>query len=252
MRSKKLVIAWSKPIWANTSSNCAANVPAILSLPPRTCAATKSANSSTRKLGIPYTEDIPTLTNTARKVLREVFLSADVGVSGVNFGVAETGTLTIVTNEGNGRMVTTLPPVHIAVMGMERLVPSLDDLALMLSLLPRSATGQKISVYTQLIQRPQPDQQRHIIIVDNGRSRLRNSQLSEILYCIRCGSCLNACPVFREIGGHAYLGADGSIAPYPGPIGSVVSPGLLGEELRPIGAGFVPVRGLQGCLSGGH
>ena len=182
------------------------------------------------KLGIPYTEDIPTLTNTARKVLREAFLTADVGVSGVNFGVAETGTLTLVTNEGNGRMVTTLPPVHIAVMGMERLLRNLDDLALMLSLLPRSATTQKISVYTQLIHSPESNQQKHLILVDNGRSRLLNSHLQEILYCIRCGSCLNACPVFREIGGHAYLGADGSIAPYPGPIGSVVSPGLLGEN----------------------
>ena len=152
------------------------------------------------------------------------------GVSGVNFGVAETGTLTIVTNEGNGRMVTTLPPVHIAVMGMERLLRNLDDLALMLSLLPRSATTQKISVYTQLIHSPEKDQQKHLILVDNGRSRLLNSHLQEILYCIRCGSCLNACPVFREIGGHGYLGADGSIAPYPGPIGSVVSPGLLGEN----------------------
>ncbi len=182
------------------------------------------------KLGIPYTEDIPTLTDTARKVLREVFLNADVGVSGVNFGVAETGTLSIVTNEGNGRMVTTLPPIHIAVMGMERLVRNLDDLALMLSLLPRSATTQKISVYTQLIHSPEKNQQKHLILVDNGRSRLLNSHLQEILYCIRCGACLNACPVFREIGGHAYLGADGEIAPYPGPIGSVVSPGLLGKN----------------------
>ena len=182
------------------------------------------------KLGIPYTEDIPTLTDTARKELREVFLNADVGVSGVNFGVAETGTLTLVTNEGNGRMVTTLPPVHIAVMGMERLLRNLDDLALMLSLLPRSATTQKISVYTQLIHSPENDQQKHLILVDNGRSRLQKSHLQEILYCIRCGSCLNACPVFREIGGHGYLGTDGSIAPYPGPIGSVVSPGLLGEN----------------------
>jgi L-lactate dehydrogenase complex protein LldF len=182
------------------------------------------------KLGIPYTEDIPTLTDTARKVLREVFLTADVGVSGVNFGVADTGTLTIVTNEGNGRMVTTLPPMHIAVMGMERLVRNLDDLALMLSLLPRSATTQKISVYTQLIHSPENEQKKHLILVDNGRSRLLNSQLREILYCIRCGACLNACPVFREIGGHGYLGKDGSIAPYPGPIGSVVSPGLLGEN----------------------
>jgi len=182
------------------------------------------------KLGIPYTEDIPTLTDTARKELREVFLNADVGVSGVNFGVVETGTLTLVTNEGNGRMVTTLPPVHIAVMGMERLLRNLDDLALMLSLLPRSATTQKISVYTQLIHSPEKDQQKHLILVDNGRSRLQKSHLQEILYCIRCGSCLNACPVFREIGGHGYLGTDGSIAPYPGPIGSVVSPGLLGEN----------------------
>ena len=192
----------------------------------------------TEKLGIPYTEDIPTLTATARAVLREIFLTADIGFSGVNFGVAETGTLAIVTNEGNGRMCTTLPPVHIALMGMERLVPTLDDLALFLTLLPRSATGQKLSVYTQLIHGPEDKdlslrsikQEKHLIILDNGRSKMRASPLREALYCIRCGSCLNACPIFREIGGHAYLGVDGSIAPYPGPIGSVVSPGLFGLE----------------------
>jgi len=192
----------------------------------------------TEKLGIPYTEDIPTLTSTARAVLREVFLTADIGLSGVNFGVAETGTLAIVTNEGNGRMCTTLPPVHIALMGMERLLPTLDDLALFLSLLPRSATGQKLSVYTQLIhgsEEPKSSfrskrQEKHLVILDNGRSRMRASPLREALYCIRCGSCLNACPIFREIGGHAYLGINGSIAPYPGPIGSVVSPGLFGLE----------------------
>ncbi len=182
------------------------------------------------KIGIPYTEDIPTLTNTARKILREVFLTADIGISGVNFGVAESGTFCIVTNEGNGRMVTTIPSIHIALMGMERLVPTLDDLALMLSLLPRSATGQKLTVYTQLINRPLENQKRHLVIVDNGRSKLRKSNLYEALYCIRCGACLNACPVFRELGGHAYVGGDGTIAPYPGPIGSVVSPGLLGEN----------------------
>jgi L-lactate dehydrogenase complex protein LldF len=188
------------------------------------------------KLGIPYTEDIPTLTNTARRVLREIFLTADIGISGVNFGVAETGTLCIVTNEGNGRMVTTLPPIHIALMGMERIVPTLDDLALMLSLLPRSATGQKITVYTQLIHSPRRAdemdgaRERHLVIVDNGRARLQHSALQEALYCIRCGACLNACPVFRELGGHAYIGDDSSIAPYPGPIGSIVSPGLLGLE----------------------
>lgn len=182
------------------------------------------------KLGIPYTEDIPTLTNTARKVLREVFLTADIGLSGVNFGVAETGTLTLVTNEGNGRMVTTLPPVHIALMGMERLVPNLDDLALLLSMLPRSATGQKLSVYTQFIHRPLPGQQRHLVILDNGRSQMRQSALREALYCIRCGACLNACPVFREIGGHGYVGSTGAAVTYPGPIGSVISAGLFGGD----------------------
>ncbi len=180
------------------------------------------------KLGIPYTEDVPTLTNTARKVLREVFLTADVGLSGVNFGVAETGGICLVTNEGNGRMVTTLPRTHIALMGMERLVPTLDDLALMLTLLPRSATGQKLSVYIQLIHKPLNGQQRHIVLLDNGRSRLRASPLRESLYCIRCGSCLNACPVFRELGGHAY----GAV--YSGPIGSVISAGLFGSEYAPL------------------
>jgi L-lactate dehydrogenase complex protein LldF len=186
------------------------------------------------KLGLPYTDDIPALTAAARSALREVFLTADVGVSGVNFGVADTGTVCIVTNEGNGRMVTTMPRMHIALMGMERLVWNLDDLALMLSLLPRAATGQKLSVYTQLIHSPRRAgetdgaAERHIIIVDNGRSRLLDSQLREALYCIRCGACLNACPVFREIGGHAYVGTDGGPAPYPGPIGSVISPGLGG------------------------
>jgi len=180
------------------------------------------------KLGIPYTEDIPTLTNTAREVLREVFLTADVGITGVNFGVAETGTLCLVTNEGNGRMVTTLPPVHIALMGMERLVRDLDDLALMLSLLARSATTQKLSVYTQLIHSPFPGQQRHLILLDNGRSGIRTSPLKESLYCIRCGACLNACPVFREIGGHAYNSA------YSGPIGSVISAGFFGSDFVPL------------------
>ena len=182
------------------------------------------------QLGIPYTEDIPTLTQTARKVLREIFLTADIGVSGVNFGVAESGAICLVTNEGNGRMVTTIPPIHIALMGMERMVPTLDDLALILSLLPRSATGQKLSVYTQILRKPLAHQRRHLIILDNGRTRIRNSPLKESLYCIRCGACLNACPVFRELGGHAYIGSDNSIAPYPGPIGAVVSPGLLGDN----------------------
>ncbi|MBN2548915.1 MAG: LUD domain-containing protein [Anaerolineales bacterium] len=188
------------------------------------------------KLGVPFTEDIPTLTAIARRILRQTFLSADIGISGVNFGVAESGALCTVTNEGNGRMVTTLPPIHIALMGIERLVPTLDDLALMLYLLPRSATGQKLSVYTSLIHGPRREGesdgalQRHLILLDNGRSALRLSPLAEALYCIRCGACLNACPVFREIGGHAYVGASGKHTPYPGPIGSVISAGLFGIQ----------------------
>jgi len=188
------------------------------------------------KLGLPLTDDIPTLTSAARRTLRQTFLQADIGISGVNFGVAESGTLCIVTNEGNGRMVTTLPRIHIALMGIERLVPTLDDLALMLELLPRSATGLKLTAYTSLIHSPRrpgeadgPDE-RHLILVDNGRSSMRNSPLVEALYCIRCGACLNACPVFREIGGHAYVGVHGEGTPYPGPIGSVVSPGLFGQQ----------------------
>src|SRR4030066_628442 len=187
------------------------------------------------KLGLPYTEDISIMTNAARRTLRQVFLDADIGISGVNFGVAETGTLCVVTNEGKGSMVTTIPRTHIALMGIDRMVPTMDDLALMLSLLPRSATGQKLSVYTSLLNSPRreddPDgpQERHIILVDNGRNDVRGSELREILYCIRCGACLNACPVFREIGGHAYVGRDGKGSTYSGPMGSVVSPALFGQ-----------------------
>lgn len=194
------------------------------------------ARTFEEKLDLPYTTDIPALTRAARRVLRQTFLEADIGISGVNFGVAETGALVLVTNEGNGRMCTTLPPVHIALMGVERLVPTLDDLVLALNLLPRSATGQKLSVYTSLIQGlPEPSEgegpsERHLILLDNGRRRLGASPLSEALLCIRCGACLNACPVFREIGGHAYTGLNGEQTPYSGPIGSVLSPGLFGVE----------------------
>ncbi len=187
-------------------------------------------------LGVPYTENVAALTATARRHLREVFLQADVGISGVNFGIAATGSLCLVTNEGNGRMVTTLPPVHIAVMGAERLVRTWEDLALMLELLPRSATGQDLTVYTTLIHGPrragEPDgpPTRHLVIVDNGRQPLAQTPLAEALRCIRCGACLNACPVFQEIGGHAYVGRHGEPTPYPGPIGIVLSPGLFGFE----------------------
>ncbi len=195
------------------------------------------------KLGLPYTEDVTVMNAAARQRMRRVFLEADIGISGVNFGVAETGTLALVSNEGNGRMVLSLPPVHIALMGIERLVPSLDDLALMLYLLPRSATGQKLSVYVSLVNGPTPaydltsatersterrSVERHLVLIDNGRRRVSQSPLAEALYCIRCGSCLNACPVFREIGGHAYVSIHGQGSVYPGPIGSVISPALFG------------------------
>jgi len=180
------------------------------------------------KLGMPYSTDVEAMTALARKTLRQVFLKSKIGFTGVNFGVVESGTLCIVTNEGNGRMVSTVPPVHIALMGLERLVPTLEDLALMLQLLPRAATGQVISTYVSLIQGPRgagaPDgpDERHLILLDNGRRSLAESNMSEALLCIRCGACLNACPVFREIGGHAYDSV------YPGPIGSVLSPELFG------------------------
>ena len=176
------------------------------------------------------------MTAVARAELRQIFLEADLGISGVNFGVAESGSLCLVTNEGNGRMVTTLPRIHVALMGIERIVPTMDDLALMLELLPRSATGQKMTVYTTIINSPRkesdPDgpEQRHLVLVDNGRRAMRASPLAEGLLCIRCGACLNACPIFAEIGGHAFVNEKGETSTYPGPIGSIVSPGLFGQE----------------------
>jgi L-lactate dehydrogenase complex protein LldF len=189
------------------------------------------------KLGMPLTYAPEEMTAYARDELRRVFLSADMGISGVNFGVAETGTLCLVTNEGNGRLATTLPRLHVALMGIERLVPSLDDLSVMLQLLARSATGQKLTVYTNLLTGPrrppagaetagEPDgpDELHVVLVDNGRSRVLGGDLAEVLYCIRCGACLAACPVYQHIGGHAY----GAV--YPGPIGSVLNPALYGGE----------------------
>ncbi|MFC1476892.1 LutB/LldF family L-lactate oxidation iron-sulfur protein [candidate division KSB1 bacterium] len=183
-----------------------------------------------KKLNVPYTHDIEQLTRIAREKLREDFLEADIGITGANFGVVDTGTICIVTNEGNGRMVTTLPRTHIVIMGIEKLVPSLSDLDDMLKLLARSATGQKITVYTTLINGPvnrdeeNGPEEMHLILLDNGRTKILGSEQAEILCCIRCGACLNACPVYKCIGGHAY----GDI--YSGPVGSVVTPGLRGIE----------------------
>lgn len=180
------------------------------------------------KIGIPYSEDPAVMTAAARSKLRDEFLSADMGISGVNFGVAETGTICLVENEGNGRLTTTAPRIHVALMGIERIVPNLDDLSVMLQVLARSATGQKMTVYTNMLTGPRrpgesdgPDEL-HIILLDNGRSRVLGTEVAEILYCIRCGACLNACPVYREIGGHAY----GSV--YTGPVGAVLTPALGG------------------------
>ena len=156
-------------------------------------------------------------------------MEADLGISGANFVVAETGTLVIVTNEGNGRLCTSAPRIHIGITGMEKVIPSMQDLAIFLRLLPRSATGQRISSYVSMITGPRREddedgpEEFHLVLVDNGRSRmLRDPKLREALYCIRCGACLNICPVYARVGGHAY----GWV--YPGPIGAVVSPMLTG------------------------
>lgn len=179
-------------------------------------------------LGTSLDADIPTLQAAARHVLRQGFLQADMGISGGNFAVAETGSVILVTNEGNGRLVTTTPRIHVALVGIERMAPTLKEAGTLLQLLARSATGQALSVYTSFINGPrrQEDEdgpeQVHIILVDNGRTRAMQGELAESLYCIRCGACLNVCPVYRNLGGHAY----GSV--YPGPIGSVVTPAYDG------------------------
>ena len=167
------------------------------------------------------------MTREARSQLREKFLTADMGITGANFIVAETGTLVLVTNEGNGRMCTSMPRIHVAIAGMEKVIPSMEDLGIFLRLLIRSATGQRISSYVTTVDGPrlQDDEdgpeEFHLVLVDNGRSRLlADPELRESLYCLRCGACLNACPVYRKVGGHAY----GWV--YPGPIGAVISPML--------------------------
>ena len=173
--------------------------------------------------------EIEEMAGAARVALRDRFMEADLGISGANFVVAETGTLVIVTNEGNGRLCTSAPRMHIGITGMEKVIPSMQDLGVFLRLLPRSATGQRISSYVSMVTGPrrQDDEdgpeEFHLILVDNGRSRmLRDPKLREALYCIRCGACLNICPVYQRVGGHAY----GWV--YPGPIGAVVSPMLTG------------------------
>jgi L-lactate dehydrogenase complex protein LldF len=178
----------------------------------------------------PRNTQIAGMCREAREVLRPGFLSADMGISGANFIIAETGSVLIVTNEGNGRLTTTLPRVHVAITGIEKVVPTLEDASTLLRLLPRSATGQSITNYVSVLTgirgKDDPDgpEHFHIILLDNGRSRLLGTELQPMLRCIRCGACMNHCPVYQNIGGHAY----GWV--YPGPMGSVLTPAFVGLE----------------------
>jgi L-lactate dehydrogenase complex protein LldF len=174
--------------------------------------------------------EIPALVEEARQVLRQKYFDADVGVTGANFLVAETGTSIIVTNEGNGDLTQILPKVHVVIASIEKIVPTLEDAATILRVLARSATGQDFSNYTTLSTGPKrPDdldgpEEYHVVILDNGRSDVLGTEFQDMLRCIRCGACLNHCPVYQAVGGHAYGGV------YPGPIGSVVTPALVGIE----------------------
>ncbi|MDR3516346.1 MAG: lactate utilization protein B [Azospirillaceae bacterium] len=182
--------------------------------------------------GLGYTEDVAALTAAARRILRDRFAAADAGISGVNFAVAETGTLVLIENEGNGRLSTTLPPLHIAITGIEKVVERLDDIPPLLALLPRSATGQPITTYVNMITSPRKPGEKdgpaavHLILLDNGRSRVfADAQLRDTLRCIRCGACINHCPVYARVGGHSY----GSV--YPGPIGKILTPQIAGLDV---------------------
>lgn len=168
--------------------------------------------------------DAKALAQLARRKLRAKFESADMGITGGNFLVAETGTLVLITNEGNGRLTTTVPRIHVAIVGIEKLIPTLADLPIFLKILARAATGQKLSIYTSIITGPRRPgegdgpEEFHLVLLDNGRSNILGSPMRESLFCIRCGACLNACPVYRKIGGHAYGGI------YSGPIGAILTP----------------------------
>lgn len=189
------------------------------------------ADLFSEKLNVERPEDIEAMTALARRVLRARFGSAGMGVTGANFAVAETGTIVLVENEGNIRLTTSLPRVHVALMGIEKVIPRFEDLTVFLTLLPRSASGQMISSYVSFITGVKQSgdeegpEELHVVILDNGRvDILANPHLRESLYCIRCGACLNVCPVYQKIGGHAY----GWI--YPGPIGAVLTPQLVGRH----------------------
>ena len=183
-----------------------------------------------RRHGTPRKEGIEELCREARAVLRGKYLAADMGISGGNFFVAETGSVVLVTNEGNATLTTTLPKVHVAISGIEKIVPTLEDVATLMRLLPRSATGQSISNYVDVLTGTKGAGEHHgaehmyFILVDAGRTGVLASEVSEALRCIRCGACMNHCPVYQAVGGHAY----GWV--YPGPIGSILTPMYVGLE----------------------
>jgi L-lactate dehydrogenase complex protein LldF len=184
------------------------------------------------KLAIEYSSDPTKLTKIARGILREKFLNADIGISGVNFAIAETGSIVIIENEGNARLSNTAPKTHIAIMGMEKLLPSLEDFDTFIKLLPGSATGQKITSYISMLnsvgisEKKNVPEEVYIVILDNGRSDLlADPKYKSALYCIRCGACMNICPVYQRVGGQSY----GWV--YPGPIGSVLTPNYLNKKI---------------------
>ena len=180
------------------------------------------------RLDMEYSEDPQALTKFARKILREKFLTADAGISGANFAIAESGSLVLFTNEGNGRMVTSVPPLHIAILSVEKILPSLAELPTFMRLLPRSATGQMLTSYVSILtgNRKEGDttgaQELHVVLLDNGRSEILKGDCREMLKCIRCGACMNVCPVYRTVGGHSYGWT------YPGPMGIVLTTLLTG------------------------
>jgi L-lactate dehydrogenase complex protein LldF len=183
-----------------------------------------------QELGVPYTENVEELIGIARRILRQKFFEPEAGISGANFAIADSGSIVLFTNEGNGRMVTTLPPLHVAVLSIEKILPSLSDLSVFIRLLPRSASGQILSSYMSIITGiRKPDEftgakELHIVLVDNGRTEILAGEYRDILKCIRCSACINICPVYRMVGGHAYNSA------YQGPMGIILTTLLEGME----------------------
>ena len=184
-----------------------------------------------KKIGTEPVQEPEELTMIARRIMRQKFCAADMGISGVNFGVAETGMISVTENEGNARLTTSLPRIHVALMGIEKLVRRMDDLALFLPMLATAGAGQNLTCYNTLFagprQRGESDgpEQMHLVLLDNGRTQvLADAEQRDSLHCIRCGACLNVCPIFRNVGGHTYA------TTYGGPIGSVITPHLRGLQ----------------------